>query len=364
MNYGPRIAADPLAGLDDDLALHREFVEPRSPAYAAMLDLLRPRIDGEFGERLRDAWRDREFGPFFERPLLLLTAFRDDALREGEEHPLWAGLVAREPDVASITGDRLDDAATPDREYLWASLASRYVQTNDPSRAVAWMWPAALAEATVPGRELDLIDFGASAGLNLVADRLPWVWHDGDGAPLTPDRLPAIGSRQGFDLRPLDLRDAADARWLEALIWPGQRDRLERFEQGLAAFRQLAADGPLVKGASVDDVAAGLPRRDEGEPRAFAYQSIMHDYLPDDVRERYEAALGDWLAESDPGSAIWIEFEIAEGAEDAESAVAITAHLRDGDRIESLALARCGPHPRVLRVDREAVGRFTALLGL
>ncbi len=363
MIYGARIAGDPLDGLDEALALHREFVTTRSPAYARMLDLIRTRADGDFGERLRAAWSDREFGPFFERPLLILTAFRDDALREGDDHPLWAGLAARDPDVNTITEERLDDASAPGREHFWRSLSTRYVQTNDPSRAVAWMWPAALAGEAAPERSFDLHDFGASAGLNLVADRLPWVWKERDGTPIEPATVPPIASRHGYDLRPLDLRDAADARWLEALIWPGQRDRLERFEEGLAAFRAVVGDdGPLVETASVDDVALALEPQTADGNRGLAYQSIMHDYLPDDVRGRYEEALRDWLRRSDPGAALWVEFELAEGAEDSESAVGISVHLSTGDELESLMLARCGPHPRVLRVDRDAVARFRALL--
>ncbi len=88
----------------------------------------------------------------------------------------------------------------------------------------------------------------------------------------------------------------------------------------------------------------------------------MHDYLPDDVRERYEAALREWLRASDAGSALWIEFEIAEGGSDGETAIAITVHLGAGDGLEEVVLARCGPHPRVLTVDGAAVERFRALL--
>ena len=321
-------------------------------------------IPGRFADGLREAWAGRSFGFWPERPLMLLTSLRDDALREGAAHPLWASLGDPERDLDSITDAAVAAAIEPGRTHLWHSLANRHVQTNDPSRAVAWMWPAALAAEAEPGRELELFDFGASAGLNLVADRLPWVWTTSAGDPLVPSALPAVAGRNGYDLRPPDLRDPEDARWLEALIWPGQDERLERFRAGLAAFRDLSAEAgrPLVERASVDDAARGLEPRRSGEPRAIAYQSIMHDYLPADVRERYEAALRDWLLASDPGSAFWVEFEIAEGGTDGETAVAISVHLRAGDAIETTLLARCGPHPRVLTVDDAAVERFRGSL--
>jgi hypothetical protein len=330
-----------------------------------VLDCLRPLASGSLADPLREAWAGRSFGFWPERPLMLLTALRDDVLREGESHPLWTAVGdVDERDLEAITADALTEAYRTERSHLWWSLANRHVQTNDPSRAVAWMWPAALAAEREPGRELELFDFGASAGLNLVADRLPWVWTTAAGEPLTPDAVPAVTSRRGFDLRPPDLREPADARWLEALIWPGQDERLERFREGVAAYRALAAEAgrPLVERASVDDAAGGLEARRADSPRAIAIQSIMHDYLPDDVRERYESNLRDWLAASDPGSALWIEFEIAEGGTSGETAVAIVVHQRADDELATTTLARCGPHPRVLTVDAAAVARFRELI--
>jgi len=346
-----------LQGLSDDIALHREFVAPRSPAYARTLDLLAERIDGEFGERLGEAWREREFGPFFERPLLLLTAFRDDALREGEGHPLWPGIGTYDPDPDAVTPSALDAAAEADREHLWHSLSTRFVQTNESSRAVAWLWPAALAAAADPERPVELFDFGASAGLNLVADGLPWIWDRTDGKALDPTSLPPIAARAGYDLRPLDLLDPEDVRWLRALLWPGQHDRMERFEQGLDAYRGLSASGEIgpVEVESVDDAAAALPPHSAAGPRGLAYHSIMHDYLPDEVRDRFHAAKRAWLAASDAGAAIWVEFELTGGGDRPENAVAITVNLATGDGFDAFVIARCGPHPRVLEVDDEAV---------
>jgi hypothetical protein len=343
--------------------MHREFVADRSPAYARLIDLLRPRVESDLAGGLRGAWEGRSFGFWPERPLMLLTSLRDDALREGQAHPLWPAIgPSLERDLGAITDDAVAASIAPGREHFWHSLATRHVQTNDPSRAVSWMWPAAIAAEGAPEREIELFDFGASAGLNLVADRLPWVWSTVAGARLEPSAVPAVASRRGFDLRPPDLRVPEDARWLEALIWPGQDERLERFRAGLAAYRELAAEagGSLVERASVDDAAAALAPRRAGEARGIAYQSIMHDYLPVDVRERYEASLREWVAASDHGAALWIEFEIAEGGSDGETAVAITVHAREGDGVATEVLGRCGPHPRVVTVDEAAVERFRA----
>jgi hypothetical protein len=330
-----------------------------------VLDELRPLAAGELADGLREAWAGRTFGFWPERPLMLLTSLRDDALREGPSHPLWAAIAADERDLDAVTADAVAASVARGREHLWRSLATRFVQTNDPSRAVAWMWPAAIGAELEPGREIELFDFGASAGLNLVADRLPWVWATAAGRPLRPSDVPAVAARRGFDLRPPDLRDPEDARWLEALIWPGQDERLERFRAGVAAYRELAGETgrSLVEVASVDEAAAALePRKNDG-PRAIAYQSVMHDYLPDDVRERYEESLRSWLRASDPAAALWVEFELAEGGTDGETSFAIAVHARGAGDVETLVLGRCGPHPRVVTVGVESVARFRDLLG-
>ena len=55
---------------------------------------------------------------------------------------------------------------------LWQDLASRSVQANEIRRAICWRLP--ISELARAGRgPFVLVDIGCSAGLNLVADRLP-----------------------------------------------------------------------------------------------------------------------------------------------------------------------------------------------
>src|SRR5690606_25196485 len=147
-----------------------------SPAYARLLEVLEPMLDGDFGARLAELWRGREFGSFYERPLLLANALRYEALRDGPAHPLWPGLVGMPPDPEAITGAAVRAAVAPDRDGFWRALVERRIQTNETSRAVAWLWPARLAFEAGIRRPLALFDVGASAGLNLVADHLAAMW--------------------------------------------------------------------------------------------------------------------------------------------------------------------------------------------
>ncbi|MEM7276329.1 MAG: DUF2332 domain-containing protein, partial [Actinomycetota bacterium] len=160
-------------------------------------------------------------------------------------------------------------------------LATRSVQTNEIGRVA----PIAaglgrLADRLGPwpgGERIALVDVGCSAGLNLLVDRYRIVYLDGsapdaaraatvatvgpeDAAVVVPTRWlggavpepPAIGWRRGIDREPRDVTDPETARWLTALTWPGQPDRVARVR---AAVAMAAADPPPIQRA---DALAGL----------------------------------------------------------------------------------------------------------
>jgi hypothetical protein len=332
--------------------------------YARVIDLLSPLLAGEIAERLREAWARRSFGPFYERPMLLLAALRDDALREGTAHPLWAAIGTSEPDLDAISSEALAEALGPDREHLWGTLATRYVQTNDISRAVAWIWPAAIAASADADRPLELHDIGASAGLNLVADRAGMAWSRTDGGELATSPVPAVVGRTGYDLRPVDVSEEAQARWLRACVWPGQRTRAEHLEAGIAAFRAASGttDEPRLELLDAADVPGRLPVPGERGARAIVYATIVRDYLPDAVREGYRAGMRDWLGAAAPGAAIWSELEITTEERPAGPPVDLIVHVRAERGIESLLLGRTEPHPRSVEVSGDAVERLRASL--
>lgn len=352
------MSGDPLHGLEKDLAEQREFMRTRAPVYATLLELMPGALDAGAQARLRNAWRERTFGPPYERPLLLLAALKYDALAEGAAHPLWDTLAADEPRAAGMPG--LSAALGADRERVWQALETRYVQTNETSRAVVWLWPAHLLARVEPDCSVDLFDLGASAGLNLVADRLPSMWEEPDGAALGLEPLPSIGRRTGFDLRPLDVRGDDDARWLEACVWTGQGERAARLAASIGAFR---ADPATVERATAADMPGRLPPGTQDGPRAIAYQSIFSGYLEADERRAYHDGMWQWLAGSAPGSALWTELEVRKQFKDGAPPAAITAHFVDGAGARrSLVLALCEPHPRVIHADQSAVRELVAAL--
>ncbi|HZD03338.1 MAG TPA: DUF2332 family protein [Longimicrobiales bacterium] len=339
-----------LDGLLEDLAAQRDFVAERAPVYARILELLPDVLPWE---RLEEAWAGRSFGAWYERPLLILAGLRNDALAEGAAHPLWRAM-GNDAGLHAVTRDALGAALSAERG-LWHELRHRHLQTNETSRAVAWLWPAHLLANAVSGGSLEVFDIGASAGLNLVADALPGIWTGSDGTPLEIEPLPRVVKRRGYDLRPLDPDDEDAARWLRACVWPGQGERERRLERALAAWRTFEPRPELVT-ARAGDVPDLLPR---GGGPMLAFQTVMRDYLPDTERERYEVGMARWLADCPPGRAMWVELEVTETAREGGPPAAITAHLRDA----TYALATCDPHPTVLAVDDAAVREFSHRLG-
>jgi hypothetical protein len=142
------------------------------------------------------------------------------------------------------------------REEIAALMRTRRTQTNEPARC-ATLLPL-LATLSQP---LALLEVGASAGLCLLIDRYGYDYGGHRVPPvvavgpapvfacranaLTP--LPARGVevawRAGIDLDPVDVRDADQVAWLEALVWPGEGDRLEQLH---AAVEVARADPPRV----------------------------------------------------------------------------------------------------------------------
>lgn len=347
-----------LSGMDEDLARQREVMRGRSAPYERALRLLPEVLAGPPGRFVEAAWEHRRFFAWYDRPLLLLAALRDDALAEGATHPLHGGFV--DADAGQVTEAALARALDGSREGVFDTLAHRGVQTNETSRAIAWLWPAALARSGDEAHPLALADVGASAGLNLVADALPPVWVATDGGPLELARDVRPVTRLGLDPAPLDVFRAADARWLRACVWPGERAREARLAAALAAFdaARVRPDAPVIVPIAAASVPARLARLSGAEASALvlAYQTVMRDYLEPAERSEYEAGMRDWIGSHPAGRALWVELEPVDGDPASPMPGALVAHVRTPwGEVRDLELARCTLHPLQLDVRRRAV---------
>ena len=163
------------------------------------------------------------------------------------------------------------------------------VQTNEVGRCTAFVPAFVFARSRTGSSPLNLIELGASAGLNLLWDKYYYNYSTGQTAgdpssavhlscevrssePL-PDlaTLPTINSRIGVDIHPIDLHDDAKVQWARALIWPEHRDRRELFDLAVDSARD---DPPTVLNGDMIDVLPEL--LDEADPDATVF--VLHSY--------------------------------------------------------------------------------------
>jgi len=353
----------PGAGIEqlrEDFAAQESRLADR-PSFARLFELIFPLLGGWLGEELDAAWSARTFSADYERPLLFLAALRYAALRGGPSHPLHGALVASPAVLDGVTEATLRAAL---REPTVArALRERTVQTNETTRAVAWLWPAHLLWQAQAREPLALVDLGTSAGLNLVADSLPTPWVDEHGAQLNVAPRPQVALRLGLDRAPLDVRDEDDADWLRACVWQDDAARLERLEQGLSAFRAATASGapdaPRLERRPLGEVGATLATL-PAKHRALLLQTVVRDYVPPDEWQRQKQAILTSLAERPVLSALWVQLELSGSTPTLERAMALSATFRGRDGVREIVLARSHPHPRVLYVDGDAVAELGA----
>lgn len=185
-----------------------------------------------------------------------------------------------------------------------AAMRNRATQTNEAGRCAVLL--PVLAALPQP---LALLEVGASAGLCLYPDRYAYRYGDrtvGTGTPLLecaavgvapPAARPEVVWRAGLDLNPLDVTEAADVAWLEALIWPEHSHRRERLR---AAAAVAAAEPPLlIRGDLVDDLPALAAQAPAGATLVVFHTSVLYQ-VPEPRRSAFvdlvQSLPGHWLA--------------------------------------------------------------------
>ena len=171
---------------------------------------------------------------------------------------------------------------------------SHYTQTNECRRCIALM-PAVMTSSL---DRFHLIEIGTSAGLNLALDRYHYDFGDFGWGPDSPvvlegewrgRRFPLpeieVLSRTGLDLNPILPGDAEAQQWLDALIWPEQRERRARLRDALKLVSSL--DLEMVAGDALDTLPAVLDRLPPGEP-AVVMNAFIFGQLTLEARDRVE----------------------------------------------------------------------------
>jgi hypothetical protein len=242
----------------------------------------------------------------------------------------------------------LDAAIRAHDDFLHAYLDSP-PQTNEVGRS-AILLPGFLWLARRFGRPLDILELGASAGLNLHWDAYAYRFGDVPwgpaGAPLTLepevrglvpplDGSVVVARRRAVDLNPLDPGDPEDRCRLTSYVWADQSTRLDR----LAAALDYAAARP--ERVMATDAAAFVEAMAGERPLPGTLRVVCHSlfwqYLPEASRQRIAAALA---RAAEAGPLAWLRFEADGRAEDAGLSLAL---LPEG---ETRLLARGDFHGR------------------
>jgi hypothetical protein len=319
-----------------------------SPLMVRLCRLLSERLDRETetGRRVLD-WPG-DAGAFADALPLRLAGGLHALVRSGAAPRLVACYPPRPLPAEEVLWEALRPALAHPDLPAWLDSAP---QTNEVGRSAVLM-SGLLVVAEQFEQPVELLELGASAGLNLLLDRycydLGGLGAGDPGSTLRmkpewmgdrpPDARVTVAARRGVDLRPLDPR--RDGERLLAYVWPDQRLRLAQLEAALAI---AAADPPLVEQG---DAAAWLGQKlNEPQPDGVTrvvLHSLAFQYFPDETKRRIETAMASaGRAASRASPLAWLRFEHDPDEE------RLTLRLRTWPGQESL-LAYGHPHGKVV----------------
>lgn len=303
-------------------------------------------------------------------PVLLLAAIHFELLGT-PDHELarWYPNLTQtprdpsDPGLAAVLGHFVE-SHTP---ALLQTLATRHVQTNEVGRTALIVAGLGDPSDELAGRPLAHLDVGASAGLNLLLDRVTVCYRSGEdeavvsaesaapGLEVVADvrgelprctTLPAIAARRGIDLHPVDLEHEASRRWLEACVWPDQSDRFARLVDAIELARSDPPD--IVIGDAVDDLAEHAAELAEvGVP--LVTTTWVLNYLPVEQQRAFVAELDRfgahhdlvWVFAESPSMTAGLPHQRGQESE-ARTSVSRVTWFEGDRRVEHVAIAH--PH--------------------
>lgn len=343
----------------DDRARRRAFAllqarncaDGGGPTWAAVIGAAAADLDrdpsGPLGRLLLDDPADPELS---NQPLRLAGALHRIALSDVECPlrrwlPSTGGVVDPERAVAAAY-----DLAAADPAGIRVAMAAP-VQTNEVGRAtvLSAALHAAVRRYPLPVR---LLEFGASAGLNLLLDRFrvesaDAAWGPPDAPVRLTDRFAAgspepgelvIIERRGCDPHPIDITSAAGRDLLRSFVWPEQTDRLALLD---AALTLAGSDPPVVDRAMAGSwLTDGRTASPSGALTVVMHSAVV-PYLGSaerDAVERGIAAAGEAATADAPFVRISVEPESTTWTASLE---VVMVSWPGGER---RVLATCGPH--------------------
>jgi hypothetical protein len=291
------MAVDATARLRSQFLRFADLECDRSPLYRALATTV-----AENGEPLALAAGARH-GP---TPNLFLAAVHDLLMRRPDE-PLagYYSTLARQPHPRHGLQSAFTRFALAKTNGIEELLRVRLVQTNEVRRAVALYTALAWLAERECLDSLALVEIGSSAGLLLAVDRYAYRFGTDEpcgssnaGLTLATElrgRRPAtllldaaVSRRIGIDLHVLDLNDESDRRWLRALVWGDQPDRLQLLDRAIDVARHVPLE--IHEG----DATTLLPDLIDGIDEAatvVVFHSHALNQFPAEARAAFDAAV-------------------------------------------------------------------------
>lgn len=225
----------------------------------------------------------------------------------GVDHPLAAFYpsVAGEPAAGDPVPAFRDFCATH-ADRLRPQLHTRLTQTNEVRRCACLLPVFAVIAARSGAAPFALVEIGASLGLNLYWDRYRYTYGSGetfgppdaplhltcasrgDPLPPLPETLPAVTSRVGLDLNPIDVRDADAVAWVRALIWPEHAERAARFQ---AAVHLVRRDPPRMVAGDAAETLGPVLEAIPADRTACVYHTYTANQFPEKTRRQLHRVL-------------------------------------------------------------------------
>jgi hypothetical protein len=325
-----------------------------SPFTALLCSLLADRLDEStlIGSRVL-AWPGDPTGQGDALALRVCGALHSLA-RSGQEPDLTAVYPGAVPQV---TPDDLwlavHGAFERNPSHFETYLATA-PQTNEVGRSAVLMC-GFLEIAKRVGLPMQLFEIGASAGLNLIADRYRYrfgdaQWGDPQAALLLepqwqgpPPPVEAdfrVAERCGCDVSPLNISIATERARLTSYVWPDQMDRLSRLE---TAIETALRDPPrLERMEAAKWVEQRIPETPDQSGRVrVLFHSVVWRYFSVETQQRIEAHMERCGARAERDAPLaWLRFELIDTAPGA----ALTLKLWPTGEESVLAYAQ--PHGR------------------
>ncbi len=254
----------------------RDFAAGYSPLYSRLFGAVAEWLSEENAESdplarwLLEAAKERDT---LDVTLLLAAGLHRDVLASEEPagelaqyFPTAGGTLSPE---SPAFNESLRKCIMARREPLAESIRVGNVQTNETGRGLCWVLPSMLTGWTA----IHLVDLGASAGLNLLADMRSFRLLDAEtgddsiilghaAAPqftvkcadgsglferLKQGHLPDMMSRIGCDIAPFKLQTSEDETILKSFIWGDQVERMDRLCEAIEVYKQIQKSAAKVK---------------------------------------------------------------------------------------------------------------------